>query len=150
MNLKKFNARLKAPKTFYFMCAGIVFLIIHTVVIFTVGHIMANKVDEKVRKNEFKQGNMCFYDYKPQASKFGGVYDRAYYYYFFIDGKKGKTSFRPNFPFRQQWDNFIKQMDRKMCYRVVYLETKVLFYDVRWAYQVFEPTVPNPYFKNEN
>ena len=137
---------------YYFVVGVLIFIFIGTGGGWLYSFVMSNIVDENVKNNQFKRGYICFYDYKSKAaSKSQGLYDnRAYFYYFYIDGKKSKNRMRSYFPFREQWNVFIKNMDRRQCYEATYIEAKFLFFTQRRIYQVFDKTVPNPYSKGEN
>lgn len=137
---------------FYVFAAVLIYAVVRLSISFINVNIMGDIIDENVRKNQFKQGYICFYDYKPQTgSKSKGSYgDREYFYYFYIDGKKSQNLIRPYFPFGEQWEGFINRMDRRQCYQATYIEARFLFFTQRRIYQVFEKTVPSPYFKGEN
>ena len=57
-------------------------------------------------------------------------------YFFLIDGLKSKNLVRPYFPFKNQFDNFINNLDRTKCYKVKYLEVEILFYKQRRIYEL--------------
>ncbi|MDR7016691.1 hypothetical protein [Acinetobacter sp. 3657] len=144
------------PLNHYVIAGVLIWFLISVVGGWIFDSIMTNIIDENVKKNKFKQGYICFYDYRPKTgSKSKGSYgDRAYFYYFYIDGKKSQNRMRPYFPFREQWNVFIKNMDRRQCYQATYVEAQFLFFTQREIYQVFEKKIPSsylsPYFKGEN
>lgn len=142
--------------TYYFVVGVLIWIFICAGGGWLYSFVMSDIIDKNVKSNNFKQGYICFYDYRPKTgSKSKGSYgDRAYFYYFYIDGKKSQNLMRPYFPFREQWDVFVKNMDRRQCYQATYVEAQFLFFTQRRVYQVFEKTVPSPYpsryFKGEN
>ncbi len=134
------------PLSHYVIAGVLIWLLVSAGGGWIYSSIMSSIIDENVKKNKFKQGYICFCDYKPQASKFGGVNDSPAFYYFYINGKKSQNRMRPYFPFREQWEEFRKNLDRNKCYKATYVEAQFLFFTQRRVYQVFEHTVPSPYF----
>jgi hypothetical protein len=59
-------------------------------------------------------------------------------YFFLIDGLKSRNLVRPYFPFKNQFDDFINILDTSKCYRVKYLEVKILFYKQRRIYELLD------------
>ncbi|NKG33860.1 hypothetical protein [Acinetobacter junii] len=145
----------KNPLIFYLFIAVLIYAVVRLSISFFTTNIMGGIIDENVNNNNFKEGYICFYDYRPKTgSKSKGSYgDRAYFYYFYIDGKISQNIMRPYFPFREQWNVFIKNMDRSKCYQATYVEAQFLFFKQRRIYKVFKKTIPNsypsPYFKGE-
>lgn len=139
------KSRFPDSFTYYFVVGVLVWIFIRAGGDWLYGSIMSDIIDKNVKENNFKQGYICFFDYKPHGGKTGFSTNKSYYFY--IDGKKSKNKMRPYFPFREQWDVFIKNMDRQQCYKAKYVEAKFLFFTQRRIYQVFEQKIPSPYLK---
>ena len=98
------------PLNHYVIAGVLIWFLISVVGSLIYSSIMSNIVDGNVKKNQFKQGYICFFFFFSKAgSKSQGSYsDRPEFYYFYIDGQKSKNRMRPYFPFRTQWGEFKK------------------------------------------
>lgn len=99
---------------------------------------VSKMVDKQYEQGNFKVGEICYLGYKPHSRKSTGAYTSIDSYYFLVDGLKSQNFVRPYFPFKKQFPNFIKKMDRTKCYKAEYLEVNIFFYKQRGIYQLID------------
>lgn len=125
---------IQKKRIILYLCSLLFLVYIFSVFIFS--SLINNMFDKQNENGNFKFGEACYHSLKPYSRKSTGSYVDMTSYFFLIDGLKSKNLVRPYFPFKNQFDNFINNLDRTRCYKVKYLEVKILFYKQRRIYEL--------------